>query len=460
VSYTRNRIDLSEERKIMSYLITSTEFLRQMKGTADPVLFESPYVRLLASWVWEYFDQIEEAPGKNIEDLYTRKKNQVSNEDDTELIAEFLKKLSDDSVELRNVQYAVSSASEYFRIRKLVQIKEQLQTAIDSRDVENGEHLISSFKRIGSNRGSGVDLLRDTAPIVQAFGDKDEILFTYPGALGSHVGPIVRGDFVSFLARPKMGKSYSLFYTSHHAALMGYHSFFFSLEMTQNRILRRAWQAFRGKPLTTSQVSIPYFSEVAEEGKWEVKMRMETRDGVDTEMGNIANIQKKYRQQVTGGVRIFALPASSTSLTDIRNIIDNCMYYEGIVPDMIVIDYADIMRFDIKGELRNQLNDLWQKLRGLAQELNCAVVTASQVNRAGNKGDVNLTHVAEDYRKGGHVTKMIALNQEPEERERGIIRWNKVLEREGQVFLDQVAVLHCRDIGREYLDSRKRSEVI
>lgn len=459
VEYKRKKVDLSEERRILTHMIISTEFLRQVQGIAEPVLFESPYVRQISSWVWEYYDRIGSAPGRDIEDLYRKKKNTIRDEEETELIAEFLNGLSDDVVPLTNIDYAVISATEYFRIRNLCIHRDKILTAIEQKNPGAGEHEIATFKKVETDRSSGIDLLKDAATIIQAYENRDEQLFSFPGALGEHIGVFNRGDFVSFLGRPKVGKTWSLLYTAHRSVLMGYRTMYFSLEMVKNSIVRRAWQSFRGIPRASKKVSLPYFTRENEEDKWSIDYREEIREGAESELTKISELQKGYRQQIMGTFQIFPMQTNTTTFSDIKNIIDNCIYYDNFVPDVIVIDYADIMKMEVKGETRNQLDDLWKKLRGLAQELNCLVVTASQVNRSGNKGDVTLSHVAEDFRKGGHVTHMIALNKEPEEEEKGIMRWSKILDREGPFFRDQVVVLYSYEIGRAYLDSRKRSEV-
>ena len=51
----------------------------------------------------------------------------------------------------------------------------------------------------------------------------------------------------------------------------------------------------------------------------------------------------------------------------------------GIVPDVVVIDYADIMADEGKDE-RASVNKRWKYLRGLADTHKCLIVTATQAN--------------------------------------------------------------------------------
>jgi len=139
--------------------------------------------------------------------------------------------------------------------------------------------------------------------------------------------------------------------------------------------------------------------------------------------------------------------------------LSNLEYYENFTPDVIVIDYADIIKGRIR-DYRQQLNEIWIRLRGWAQEKNCLVVTASQTSKQAFTRDARMGDVAEDMRKLATVTKMIALNQTKSEKEAGALRIEPLLYRDGRLNGQQICVLESRDIGRVYLDSRLKKDVI
>ncbi len=61
----------------------------------------------------------------------------------------------------------------------------------------------------------------------------------------------------------------------------------------------------------------------------------------------------------------------------------------GIEPDLIIIDYIDLLstrkrNVDRKGEI----DDIYTSTKGLARELNIPIWSVSQVNRAGAKDDI------------------------------------------------------------------------
>jgi hypothetical protein len=131
---------------------------------------------------------------------------------------------------------------------------------------------------------------------------------------------------------------------------------------------------------------------------------------------------------------------------------------DNFVPDIILIDYADILASDADSsrlEPRNQQNKIWQRLRKLSQQKHCLVVTATQADAASyDKNTLGLSNFSEDKRKYGHVTAMYGLNQSPEEKQIGIMRVNELVIRDGAFDrMNQIKILQCLEIGRPFLDS-------
>jgi len=89
----------------------------------------------------------------------------------------------------------------------------------------------------------------------------------------------------------------------------------------------------------------------------------------------------------------------------------------GIVPDLIVIDYADIMKPDSKWkERRHEFTDIYNSLRSIAKKHNVGVWTASQSNRASyKKNTIKLDDIAEDWGKAMIADYIIGLCQSAEE---------------------------------------------
>lgn len=450
------------ERYFCIYLITSDRFCKEVLPLASPQYFQTSYAKEVCKWVEEYYGQFSKAPKKDIRSIYHAKRPLITDEETLDLCSTFLASISKEweTLEPNNLDYEIRSAVNYLKLRSLEVLNNSIQDSITENNPTKGEQAISNYKRVEKPFGQGVSLLHDASKVTNAFMDEDVVLFSFPGALGSVAGKFCRGDFISFLAPMKRGKTHYLWYTAETAMHFSFKVVFFTLEMTENQMIKRAWKSLVAQPKTTMEVSIPFFSRDSEDEKWTVETKEEERKGIDCSI--IEDLQKKFRRKFRkGDVRIISLPTKSATVSDLVSHLDNMEHYENYIPDVIIVDYADILLAGkgFKGEYRHQLDDIWSALRKLAQEKNCLVVTASQTEKTTFKQDISEGSAAEDVRKIAHITCGLALNQTKVERELGVIRISQVVAREEKTAFQQAVVLQCLDIGRACVDSRLQNEV-
>jgi replicative DNA helicase len=124
-----------------------------------------------------------------------------------------------------------------------------------------------------------------------------------------------------------------------------------------------------------------------------------------------------------GKLNLVEYPTGTMRPSDLRRLIDMHIA-AGIKYDLVVVDYADIMAPDVRSQdgIENS-KSIYEGLRAIAQEYNCAVLTATQTNREGFKSSVaKAEHVAEDFNKVRIVDLMISINKTEEEAERNEAR--------------------------------------
>ena len=75
----------------------------------------------------------------------------------------------------------------------------------------------------------------------------------------------------------------------------------------------------------------------------------------------------------------------------------------GFEPSMVIVDYGDLLRprsTSYKQELRHNLGDIYEEMRGLAQKYDIPVWTASQTNRSGLNAEViTMESISEAFNK-------------------------------------------------------------
>lgn len=98
------------------------------------------------------------------------------------------------------------------------------------------------------------------------------------------------------------------------------------------------------------------------------------------------------------------------TITTIKNHLAG-LKREGFVPDIIFVDYADLMKPTTHyTEKRHALTDIYEGLRNLANELQVPVWTASQVNRGGYEGEgFSLSNISEDMGKANTADLIVGI---------------------------------------------------
>ena len=116
---------------------------------------------------------------------------------------------------------------------------------------------------------------------------------------------------------------------------------------------------------------------------------------------------------------------------------------------MILVDYADIMRDIGKStEMRHQLGNIYEDLRGLAGEMQIPIWTASQANRSALDEDViDASKVAESYAKVMTADFVISVSRKIEDKIANTGRFHVIKNRFGPDGLTYPAKINT-NIGK------------
>lgn len=132
-----------------------------------------------------------------------------------------------------------------------------------------------------------------------------------------------------------------------------------------------------------------------------------------------------FREAFPGGnLKIKEFATGATNVNHIRALISQLQNYEDFTPDVILVDYLELLRPLNDGMAEYLAQErIAQELRGLGFEYNAWVVTATQVNRAGASVElITDAHLADSYGKIRTADVGISLNQTQQEYDTGVMR--------------------------------------
>lgn len=453
----REKIDLLNEKDILVGLIVSDEFCKEISPIIDIKDLQVDYSRVIVSWIKPYFEEFGKAPKTDILKLYRSHISEISNESLQNNILTFIEKLDEKYNSKRNDAYAIQEAIKYLKSRNLQNLSQDIEAYITSGDIDKAESLITRYRKVEKESGESVDLLNDADIVRESFTEEQDKLFSFNGAYGRLVGDIHREDFVAFLASMKVGKTFTLIDCGIEALKNGLNVVMFSLEMSRTNMIKRVWKSLSGQVTEDVEITVPEFVQEGE------KYRVEEKT-VHKKASSILEVEKKQKSLKRlfrgGNLKIFAEPAYSMTVEKLETKLDD-LNHNGFIPDVIIIDYADIMLpSNSRLDYRNQLDDIWKRLRAMAQKRKCAVFTASQASRGAINKEATADMISEDIRKLAHVTSMVSISKDEYCKNHSLAMFSQLAVREGEPITERVIATQCLSLGRPVLDSHWKKDVI
>ena len=139
---------------------------------------------------------------------------------------------------------------------------------------------------------------------------------------------------------------------------------------------------------------------------------------------------KKKISQLKGHLLIKYFPTKSATVQTLSSHLKQ-IELQGIIPDLVLVDYADILR-GIGTEKRHILENIYEDLRGLAGEYEVPIWTASQANRSSLEEEIiDATKVAEAYSKVMIADFVVSVSRKVEDKIANTSRFHVIKNRFG-----------------------------
>lgn len=502
-------IDEFIERKICIGVITSTEYLQGIQSIWDLKLIESSTAKLLCTWAKEYFDHYEKAPDVNIESIYLTKVSSLQKEQ-AEWIEGILTSLSDESVTSSiNIPYLIDQTKQYFKERSLRILADDIQFELDKGRLNTAEEILNQYTPVLANEAAFLDPFSiDAREIVKtAFAEREKPLIKFPKAFGAFINrELIKGGFVALMGSEKKGKSMLLLEMAMQAMKTGSHVAFFQAgDMTELQQLRRLAiyltersdeeRYCKGQWLPMPDCLLHQLDQCESASREENSMQpfknpkeitfeslvhavkknpehspchncTSNRQGAawlkwieakqPLTWSHAYKALRKFGRQQATNFRISTHANGTLSVQGLKGILSQWEKQSGFIPDVIIIDYADLLVADnSRFDFRHQQNSIWQQLRNLSQEKNALVLTVTQIAARGySKELLSMDDFSEDKRKIAHVTALYGLNQTADEKRIGLMRINELVVREADFDSTRpVTILQRLQIGKPFLGS-------
>ncbi len=493
-------VSVTEEKRIVTGLITSTKFIEKISPVIQLDYFVNSYLQTVADWCLAFYGEYKKAPYKHIKDIYESESANLK-DSEAELIGDLLEILSSQyDEESINVDHIRDSAVDYFRRRELEIVVNNVSILKEKGEYDEAEQEISRFTKVSLELDSGTLInIGDIDQITEIYKQRDEEdkrFFKLPGDLGNYFGNWKRGDVIGYFAPAKRGKSWSLVDCFKHSVLSKRKAVFWSIEMTKTEIVPRIMKSLYPMVDEEGEFPFPVF-DCRKNQTGECKDRVSTVIVLDGDDYLEDPAHKVCTKCMRGGPHDFDMVVYQDNIyrkqDDIFTVRDfmqgtkrgpgvqeilhkygrvsvhpkytltydkmmrdlEVFASQGFIPDVFIIDYVDILGIGSKFDDYRAVDEAWKLLARMAGEFNVLVITATQANKEGHNAEiVDSTHQGGYYGKNQHVNLMIGINQTAEEKEQGIIKYG-ITEARSQFYIKGKTCTVLQDIkaGQAYLDS-------
>ena len=340
----------SFQMKVISSLLTHKEFLQNINDVLSDEYFSNPAHKWVINEILKYYEKYHTTISLDILKVEMKKlDNEVLKVSVKEQLREAYKADIDD---LAYVQ------EEFSTFCKNQQLKKALLNSVDllkAGDYDSIKYMIESAMKAGQDKNIGHEYKRD---VESRYREDHRTIVPTPWSEVNELvqGGLGNGDLGLIFGNPGGGKSWTLVALGGFAVQMGYNVIHYTLELSEAYTGRRYDAFFTGTPV-----------DQLEKHKGDVEI-------------STANLP--------GELIIREFPMGKTTISTIESHIQKVRDL-GIEPDLIIIDYIDLLstrkrNVDRKGEI----DDIYTSTKGLARTLNIPIWSVSQVNRAGAKDDV------------------------------------------------------------------------
>ena len=473
----RTKINAQMERQLITALIVSKLFLGQattaLQKEREHIRKEAPLFYLITGWCIDYFDEYQDAPKAHVETIYHSWADENENTELVDSVHDFLEDLSGQYNEIVgfNIPFLLDTLSEFLTKKKLHTLQENLDGLLLRGQTAQALEAVSDYRHVELGQSAGIDPLNDDEAWERAFAEPYESLITFPGPAGLFFNSaLTRDAFVAIQAPEKTGKTFWCIELMMRALRERRKVAVFEVgDLSEGQFMLRMGVRLTSRPARKEfcgRIKIPQVilksKETDEGGATKTSYSMEClteRKRAPVNNRAVLRARKNFLKSIGVSakntyVQVSTHPNSSINVKGISAILDTWAVEKNFVPDVIIIDYADILApEDVRKDARAQVNDTWKALRRLSQERHALVIVPTQADAGtyGRKGLQGMQNFSEDKRKLAHVTGMFALNQTAEEKDQQMMRLNWIVLREAPFNISRcLAVGTCFPLGKAF----------
>jgi hypothetical protein len=355
------------QEKLAQLIMDEPGFGDQVGEVLKTNFFELKYLQEFVSLIFKYRDHHKKYPSRATVESILRSEIGDLNPAVQKQVRDFYARVASNQIKDVNEEYVKEKSIDFCRKQTLKEAMLKSVPLMEKVSFDEIGKIINDALKMGSDNEHGYEFIKHFEERYK-FKSRNPVSTGWKVVDGFTEGGQGRGELGVVIAPTGAGKSMALVHLGAKALEQGKNVVYYTLELQDTVVGLRFDACLTGFAL-----------------KGLKGLKDEVYEKVKDIQGQL--IIKEY-------------PTKSASTATIRAHL-NRLKQRGFDVDMVVVDYGDLLRPTSKEkEKRNELETIYEELRGIAGEFDCPVWTASQTNRSGLNAEViTMESISEAFNK-------------------------------------------------------------
>jgi len=379
--------DQRYQEKVVQALLQDYKYAEQLHDVLKPDFFSQEHLKQVVRILFNYREKYKAFPSPDtIADILNKEGTQ---DIVRSRIGSFMEKIKETPLN-GDMGYIQETSIDFCRRQSLLEGINNALEEIDTGNFDGIWKIITDAASKGATRDEGHDYL-EGFDYRNLKCERDPVALPWKALNDVMGGGPDRQSLITFIGPTGSGKTHFLTNVSASGIEQGLNVVYISLEIADYKIGLR---------------HDAYFSGVA----------------INDVPGEVEKVKAEVRAAVPKGkLFIKEFPTRGATVNTIRSYLQRLKSMKQFTPDMLVLDYAALLRAPKVGDKgSHDLESVYAELRGLSQEMNILIVTADQTNRGGlNQEIVTLESIAENFNRATVCDAIVTISRTVEDKSQG-----------------------------------------
>jgi len=385
------------QNKLLAVLIKDRIYLQQIHDILDPSYFSSESSQWIAGTIVKYFNTYKSSPTLEV------MKVEIDSIENGVLKTTVIDTLKDvmTNIDAPDQQYTKDKSLGFCKNQKLKAAILESVNLLQQGQYDTIKAVVDEAMKAGTDKDIGHEYIDH---IEARFEQNSRKVVPTPWDVVNEImdGGLGAGEMGVFVAPAGIGKSMALVNAAANCVKKGLNVVYYTLELSDTYVGGRFDSHFTGIPTS----DLKYHKEEVEQAL----------------------------DKLPGKLVIKYYPTKTASVNTIAAHLDKCAL-QGLKPDIMFIDYADLLRDTGASKTARHdqvLGGIYEELRGLAGLHQIPLWTASQANRsAADMEVIEADKIAESYTKVMVADFIVSLSRKTADKISGTGRWHIIKNRFG-----------------------------